>query len=603
MDNNFIVSARKYRPASFASVVGQGHITQTLQAAIAKGQLAHAYLFTGPRGVGKTTCARIFAKAINCENLTETSEPCEVCESCVSFNKSRSWNVHELDGASNNSVEDIRLLIEKVRVAPQTGRYSVYIIDEVHMLSPSAFNAFLKTLEEPPKHAVFILATTEKHKILPTILSRCQCFDFKRIQVGDIVQYLKYVAQKEEIKCDEQSLDIIAMKADGGMRDALSTFDRVVAFSEGVLDAKQTAECVGALDFSIYFKAVGDARDGKFEALLNVLNDVVNSGFDPSLLIGGLAEHLRNLLVAKNESTIGLLDASEATKNMYRSQAQLCELDWILSAMNLISTADASYRTAVNKRLHCELALIKLCGLKKKDDGLISEGEDEKFALPDLRGVKITTVFGGDKVGTIGNNVSPLVARADIAGSVVEKPEVGQPISQQPSIQPIVTPSSEPPKPRTKVRLTPSINAIVETDISKQAAKIASEEGVTPDMRPVLTLNEAVDRLRSNWLQVVTFWHSKGKVIIATALTNFNITDDRVIIMVANLSVKDEILAHKQEIEMSIKQVLNVRATIEVVVSDAPQSTKPRTLEQIFNFMTAKNRRLLKIKEALDLTI
>lgn len=598
----FIVSARKYRPASFASVVGQGHITQTLQAAIAKGQLAHAYLFTGPRGVGKTTCARIFAKAINCENLTETSEPCEICESCVSFNKSRSWNVHELDGASNNSVEDIRLLIEKVRVAPQSGRYSVYIIDEVHMLSAAAFNAFLKTLEEPPKHAVFILATTEKHKILPTILSRCQCFDFKRIQVGDIVQYLKYVAQKEEIRYDEQSLDIIAMKADGGMRDALSTFDRVVAFSEGVLDAKKTAECVGALDFSIYFKAIEDAREGRFEELLNVLNDVVNNGFDPSLLIGGLAEHLRNLLVAKNESTISLLDASEATKTMYRSQAKLCDVEWILSAMNLISTADAGYRTAVNKRLHCELALIKLCGLKKKDDGLISEGEDEKFALPDLRGVK-SAVGGSEKVGTTVGGVGKSVERVEIATSVVEKPVLSQPVSEPQSAQPIATPSAETPKPRTKVRLTPSINTIVETDISKQAAKIASEEGFTPDVRPVLTLNEAVDRLRSNWLQVVTFWHSKGKVIIATALTNFNITDDRVIIMVANLSVKDEILAHKQEIEMSIKQVLNVRATIEVVVSDAPQSTKPRTLEQIFNFMAAKNKRLLKIKEDFDLTI
>lgn len=595
---DFIVSARKYRPATFISVVGQSHITQTLQAAINKNQLAHAYLFTGPRGVGKTTCARIFAKAINCSDL-QNGEPCDKCESCVGFNESRSWNVHELDGASNNSVEDIRLLIEKVRVAPQTGRYSVYIIDEVHMLSTAAFNAFLKTLEEPPKHAIFVLATTEKHKILPTILSRCQSFDFKRIQIGDIVSYLQYVAKSEAVEYDEQSLEIVAMKADGGMRDALSTFDRVAAFCGGKLDAKRTAECIGALDFTVYFNCIERAQEGNFENLLNVLNDIINSGFEPNLLLGGLSEHLRNLLISKNESTMALLDAGEATKKMYREQSQRCESDWILSAMSLISGADSGYRGSINKRLHCELALIKLCGLKKKDSQI--EDPEEVFTLPDLRRVSVA----GNSVITAPVAAQAVVIEDKVAAATVtiqESSEVAP--TEKTGAVPAETPAAiQPEKPRTKIRLSPSINEVVESDISKQAAKIAASEGVTVDSRPALTLKETVDRLRSNWTQIITFWHTKGKVIIATALTNFNITDDRVIIMVANLSVKDEILSHKQEIEMSIKQVLNVRATIEVVVSDVPQSTRPRTLEQIYTFMVAKNKNILKLHDAFDLTI
>ncbi|MEG1955384.1 MAG: DNA polymerase III subunit gamma/tau [Mucinivorans sp.] len=364
---NFVVSARKYRPATFRSVVGQGHITQTLQSAIERGTLAHAYLFTGPRGVGKTTCARIFAKAINCLNPTPDHEACGVCESCVAFDQGRSWGIHELDAASNNSVEDIRLLTEKVRVAPQVGRYSVYIIDEVHMLSTSAFNAFLKTLEEPPSYAIFILATTEKHKILPTILSRCQSYDFRRIRLEDIVSYLAYVAQSEGIKYDEESLNIIAQKADGGMRDALSTFDRVVSFSGGSeITFAQTAQSVGALDFNTYFRAVDLAWAEDYGPLLLLYDSVLESGFEGQIFIAGLADHFRNLLVARSEDTLSLLEATGSLLERYRNQASRLDVPFIMNAISLLSSCDGGYRNATNRRLHSELALMKLSGLKKK---------------------------------------------------------------------------------------------------------------------------------------------------------------------------------------------------------------------------------------------
>lgn len=364
--DNFVVSARKYRPATFRSVVGQGHITSTLQSAIERGTLAHAYLFTGPRGVGKTTCARIFAKSINCLSPSADKEACGVCESCVAFDQGRSWGIHELDAASNNSVEDIRLLTEKVRIAPQVGKYSVYIIDEVHMLSSSAFNAFLKTLEEPPAYAIFILATTEKHKILPTILSRCQSYDFHRIRVEDIVEYLRYVADSETVKYDEESLNIIAQKADGGMRDALSTFDRVVSFTSGELTLEKTAQSVGALDFNTYFNATELAWNEDYAQLLMMYDSVLANGFEGQIFIAGLGEHMRNLLVAKLPNTISLLEVSGAMRQRYADQAAMVDVPFLMSAIALLSSTDAGYRYATNRRLHCELAMMKLAALKKK---------------------------------------------------------------------------------------------------------------------------------------------------------------------------------------------------------------------------------------------
>lgn len=364
----FVVSARKYRPANFNSVVGQAHITDTLRNAIKFGQLSHAYLFTGPRGVGKTTCARIFAKAINCMNPTAESEACGVCESCLAFEQGRSFNIHELDAASNNSVDDIRALNEKVRIAPQVGKYSLYIIDEVHMLSTGAFNAFLKTLEEPPHYAIFILATTEKHKILPTILSRCQSYDFKRIRLEDIVQYLKFIAQNENVDYDEESLHLIAAKADGGMRDALSMFDRVVSFCGNQLRYDRVAECIGSLDLNTYFETMDMVMAEDFGSLLMLLDSIVNKGFEAGQFVSGLAEHIRNLVVVKNPATMSLLEVSSAMAQRYQMQASKMDIDMLLNAMNLINTVDNTYRNATNRRLHVELGLVKLCGLKKKDN-------------------------------------------------------------------------------------------------------------------------------------------------------------------------------------------------------------------------------------------
>ncbi|MDE5945192.1 MAG: DNA polymerase III subunit gamma/tau, partial [Rikenella sp.] len=369
----FVVSARKYRPATFRSVVGQSHITETLKNAIARGQLAHAYLFTGPRGVGKTTCARIFAKAINCMNPTTEHEACGECESCRAFAEGRSFSIHELDAASNNSVEDIRALTEKVRIPPQVGRYSVYIIDEVHMLSANAFNAFLKTLEEPPHYAVFILATTEKHKILPTILSRCQCYDFNRIRVEDTVRYLQYIAGNEGVAYDDEALHVIAQRADGGMRDALSMFDRVVSFCGTELTGDKVAESLNVLDYNTYFAATDLILGGDYAELLNLFDGILRRGFEGQLFIAGLNGHMRDLLVCKNPQTAQLLEVTGRVAERYRAQAQQegCDVGFLFNAINLLTQTDTGYRSATNRRLHAELALIKLCGLgglKKKDD-------------------------------------------------------------------------------------------------------------------------------------------------------------------------------------------------------------------------------------------
>ncbi|MCC8035595.1 MAG: DNA polymerase III subunit gamma/tau, partial [Rikenellaceae bacterium] len=353
-------------PATFESVVGQGHITSTLRNAISRGQLAHAYLFCGPRGVGKTTCARIFAKAINC--LTPSgNEACGECESCKSFNEGRSFNIHELDAASNNSVDDIRSLTEQVRIPPQIGRYSVYIIDEVHMLSAAAFNAFLKTLEEPPAHAVFILATTEKHKIIPTILSRCQIYDFNRIRVEDGVKYLRYIAGQENVVCDDESLHLIAQKADGGMRDALSMFDKAVSFCGTRLDFKSVARTLNVLDYDTYFNITDNILSGDYPAALTALDGILRKGFSPQTFAAGLNVHFRDLLMCRTEQTAGLLEVTGSLLERYKEQAARCETGFLFEALSLVTSVDNGLRTATNQRLNVELCLMKLClqGQKK----------------------------------------------------------------------------------------------------------------------------------------------------------------------------------------------------------------------------------------------
>ncbi len=360
---NFVVSARKYRPATFRSVVGQQHVTTTLQNAIQSQHLAQAFLFCGPRGVGKTTCARILAKTINCTNLTPEAEACGVCTSCVAFQENASFNVHELDAASNNSVEDIRSLVEQVRYAPQQGRYKIYIIDEVHMLSNAAFNAFLKTLEEPPSYAIFILATTERHKIIPTILSRCQIFDFNRIKVEDIREHLRYVATSEHITADDDALHLLAQKADGGLRDALSMFDQQVTFAGNNLTYKEVVQNLHILDYDYYFRLVEALLRENLSAALLLLDSVMQQGFDLHNFVVGTAEHLRGLLVCKDPVTVQLLEVSDNIRQQYVRQAQAAPLPFLLSALNLVSQCDREFKQAKNQRLHVELTLMKLAYL------------------------------------------------------------------------------------------------------------------------------------------------------------------------------------------------------------------------------------------------
>lgn len=377
---NYIVSARKYRPSTFESVVGQHALTTTLKNAIATGKLAHAYLFCGPRGVGKTTCARIFAKTINCMNPTAEGEACNQCESCTAFNEQRSYNIHELDAASNNSVDDIRQLVEQVRIPPQIGKYKVYIIDEVHMLSASAFNAFLKTLEEPPRHAIFILATTEKHKILPTILSRCQIYDFNRISVEDTVAHLAYVASKEGITAEPEALNIIALKADGGMRDALSIFDQVVSFTGGNITYQSVIENLNVLDYEYYFRLTDHFLENKVCDALLLLNDVLNKGFDGSHFITGLSSHFRDLLVSKDPATLPLLEVGASIRQRYQAQAQKCPLPFLYRAMKLCNDCDLNYRASKNKRLLVELTLIQVAQITAEGDDAVS-GHGPKQAI------------------------------------------------------------------------------------------------------------------------------------------------------------------------------------------------------------------------------
>jgi DNA polymerase-3 subunit gamma/tau len=392
---NYVVSARKYRPTTFKSVVGQTALTNTLKNAIKSNHLAHAYLFCGTRGVGKTTCARIFAKTINCEHLTEDFEACNECESCKAFNEQRSYNIHELDAASNNSVEGIRSLIDQVRIPPQIGKYSVYIIDEVHMLSSSAFNAFLKTLEEPPAHAIFILATTEKHKIIPTILSRCQIYDFNRISVSDIVGHLQYVAHEEGITVDVNGLNVVAQKCDGGMRDALSIFDQLVSLCGNNITYQDVLTNLNVLDYDYYFQLVDAFMKGDVNASLLIFNEIINHGFDAHHFVSGLSSHFRDLLVSKDSQTIQLLEVGADIGKHYQVQARQCPDDFIFQALKICNDCDLNYNISKNKRLLVEIMLIRLCQLIKPEKKLITEEKSEP--LQKIVGEPVTNVAASIK--------------------------------------------------------------------------------------------------------------------------------------------------------------------------------------------------------------
>jgi len=498
--DKFIVSARKYRPQDFSTVVGQAHITTTLKNAIKNRQLAHAFLFCGPRGVGKTTCARILAKTINCENITPDGEACNKCPSCVSFNDGASLNIHELDAASNNSVDDIRTLVEQVRFAPQAGKYKVYIIDEVHMLSTSAFNAFLKTLEEPPPYAIFILATTEKHKILPTILSRCQIFDFKRITPSDTVDHLQDICNKEEITAAKAALQVIAQKSEGCMRDALSILDKIVSFTNGELTYQNTLEHLNILDADYYFRILEAMQQQNLSEALLTYDSINRKGFEGDLVLNGLAEFVRNLLVCKDEKVAVLLEVVESFRDRYITAGRGADASYLVSALNVLNEAEINYKSARNKRLHVELALIKLCYLAQALQVAGGDGGKKKQPEP-LRPVSFRNIPAMELVR---RPAEPAAERTTAATNAEPGPrtgakllvETGVPEKQGPESRPAVQPEAETAKkpiPGTAAAATGSLSSL--SKIRQQfASKQAIDDSVT--IRPL-----AAEALQQAWQQ------------------------------------------------------------------------------------------------------
>lgn len=461
--DNYIVSARKYRPSTFRSVVGQKSLTTTLKNAIQTNKLAHAYLFCGPRGVGKTSCARIFAKTINCLNLNSEGDACNECESCRAFNEQRSYNIHELDAASNNSVDDIRSLIEQVRIPPAIGKYKVFIIDEVHMLSPAAFNAFLKTLEEPPHHALFILATTEKHKVLPTILSRCQIYDFARISIADMVEHLEYVASCENITAEPEALNVIAQKADGGMRDALSIFDQVASFSAGNITYKSVIDNLNVLDYEYYFRLTEAILSGNVRAAMLTLNDILTKGFDGQNIITGLASHFRDLLVCRDEATLILFEVGASIRERYKEMAKRCPEDLLYKAIELANTCDLNYRVSRNKRLLLELTLIQLCQLSRPE-----AGDDKKKGL-----IEPLPNLGGQPAQPQNPVSHPISTQTVSSSAAAGQPQVT--VTQMPTNAPLKIPEA-PSASTSKKTITRPPMGISLKEIGQKKEEVKQEE-------------------------------------------------------------------------------------------------------------------------------
>ncbi len=564
--DNYVVSARKYRPQTFESVVGQQALTQTLQNAIRQNRLAHAYLFCGPRGVGKTTCARIFAKTINCLNPQNGFDACNECESCKAFNEQRSFNIHELDAASNNSVEDIRNLIDQVRIPPQIGKYSVYIIDEVHMLSAGAFNALLKTLEEPPSYAIFILATTEKHKVLPTILSRCQVYDFNRITVQDTIAYLQKVAASEGVTADEGALNVVAQKADGGMRDALSIFDQLVAFCGNNITYERTIEVLNVLNADYYFKLVEQALQHDVKGALLLLNEVLNHGFDAGLFITGLAQHLRDVLVSKDPQTITLLETGDAIRQRYAAQAQLCAPVWIFQALDILNTCDINYRTAKNKRLTVELALIKLTQL----------------------GVPQNIPAAQPAPKTSQPNTPRTTSTPSAPSTPADKP------APQPTAQPAAAPVM-PKIPKIGLGLGPKKKEEPAAEAPKPAA-----EPQAPQNNPF-----TADQLRDAWVGLATT--HKEELRLRELIENYIPTlveENMAQIQMPNPWQLSQMRSAMPKLMAELRQKLkNDLLTVQLVLAEYNQEQMAFTADEKFAVMVQANPVLAQLKENLDLQI
>ena len=612
--DKFIVSARKYRPATFHQVVGQKSITSTLQNAIKNNHLAQAFLFTGPRGVGKTTCARILAKTINCENLTPEIEPCDKCESCISFNNNASFNIHELDAASNNSVDDIRHLVEQVRIPPQVGSYKVYIIDEVHMLSQAAFNAFLKTLEEPPSYAKFILATTEKHKIIPTILSRCQIFDFKRISVEDISDYLGYVAESEGIETEIEARHIIAQKSDGAMRDALSTFDQIVSYSGNQVTYKNVIENLNILDYEYYFKVTGFILENNIADVLLIFNEIIENGFDGQQFIVGLSEHLRTLLVLKNPSTIKLMHASGSLKEKYLEQSSACSVDFLLEALQITNKYDLSYKGSSNKKLHIEIALLDLCGISgipnpEHTHKPITK-ESKPSTPPSVEKPKETNKPAATKdepVVTKTKEAKPEVKEVKEVKAEESKPEeVKEEIKNKEKTKQVKETKSAPSKPQVTARDTGNGRTIKNISIKQSLQSLRDSKDNDGDQQEEVIINEFdQQKLSEIWkLFVVSYVNKSPSFSNAIAKYDPLLKENFVVeYKVDSQIISKDLLSVTSLLEFLKTNLNNNQITLKPVFPEKSEQKKSYTDREKFDELSKKHPEVLKLKDQLNLEI
>jgi len=596
--DNFIVSARKYRPATFNTVVGQAHITNTLKNAIKTGHLAQAFLFCGPRGVGKTTCARILAKTINCTNRTANTEACDKCESCESFNSGASLNVYELDAASNNSVDDIRNLVDQVRYAPQLGTHKVYIIDEVHMLSTSAFNAFLKTLEEPPKHAIFILATTEKHKIIPTILSRCQIFDFNRIQIEDIANHLEFIANSEQITAEKDALHIIAQKADGALRDACSIFDQIVSFAGNNITYKAVIENLNILDYDYYFKVTDAILGLNISQSLLVFNEILNNGFDGHNFVAGMGDHFRNLLVSKDPETLQLLEVGDNIKGKYKEQSGKCTLSFLVKGLTILNKTDIQYKSSKNQRLQVELALMQLSSIN-------STGTDTE-KKNDISGLQIKSSA---------NNPSTVPT-----GTTTEKPtEKPLAISQQPIAEKAIPANPVVTESKTTVETVANVvkKPIIKTTTPSISQHLSSEKKTTQTTENDSELIQqntfqaktafSIETLEKSWDKYANDLKEKGKTNLATSLLSKRpvlITESTIEFTINNKAIEESINDDKMNFLSYLRKELNnYSIQLNLVLSSAEDKTNLYTATDRYKRLAEKNPFINKFKHTFDLDI
>lgn len=593
--DNYVVSARKYRPATFETVVGQKALTTTLKNAIATGKLAHAYLFCGPRGVGKTTCARIFARTINCMSPTSDGEACNQCESCLAFNEQRSYNIHELDAASNNSVEDIRTLIEQVRIPPQIGKYKVYIIDEVHMLSQAAFNAFLKTLEEPPRHAIFILATTEKHKILPTILSRCQIYDFNRISVNDTVEHLHYVASKEGITAEPEALNVIAQKADGGMRDALSIFDQVVSFTGGNVQYRSVIENLNVLDYEYYFRLTDCFLENKVSECLLIFNDILNKGFEGSHFTTGLSSHFRDLLVSKDTATLPLLEVGASIREKYKVQAQKCPAKFLYRAMKLCNDCDLNYRASKNKRLLVELTLIQLSQLPAEADDNNHGRSPEQTIKP------IFNKQQAQEAQPAQTNTTPAATPQAPAAATPKQaaPPVNPPTASKPATAETATEKKIP------VLNAGSIGLSIKKPVQTTPAQEKKPAG-TPNIQPEENYTVYEKDLSYYWREFASLLPPEEKATAARMMNmSLKLLDETTFEAVVDNELVEKYIRNLiGPVQNYLRGKLhNSKITMKIRVSEATETVRAYSRVERFQLLSRKNPDLLSLKEEFGLEL